>query len=97
MFGMSCMQRDAHVYGDRDQHVKKVRYMIEKKRYDEVDGHTLIAKFIYNLSNNKEIDFSQQDGNAIDKSFTYNGIIQGIEADAFIQSSSLLLQLSTLL
>ena len=38
MFGMSCMQRDAHVYGDRDQHVKKVRYMIEKKRYDEVDG-----------------------------------------------------------
>ena len=48
MFGMSCVQHDAHVYGDRDQHVKKVRYMIEKKRYDEVDGHTLIAKFIYN-------------------------------------------------
>ncbi|MCI5566968.1 MAG: ATP-binding protein [Veillonellaceae bacterium] len=89
MFDMSCVQHDAHVYGDRDQHVKEIRYMIERKRYDEADGHTLIAKFIYNLSNNREIDFSQQDGNAIDKSFTYDGIIQGIEADALNEKERL--------
>ena len=36
MFDMSCVQHDAHVYGDRDQHVKEIRYMIERKRYDDI-------------------------------------------------------------